>query len=322
MDPSVSSAPPIWSAFVSCLTSLMLVSCSSRPVPVSSTNNVFEFGWKAPLHFQVEETVDREGTTNKILHTFSLTETNGEFQLRWLDARFLLVNGASVNAEMETALAPVRMIFLANPPMRISREGEFLGTLYTKEAIEEMNKQLDKAFPNRPEDARQSFAKMADNPEGQKMVATTLSQRYWSPWVEAWLGLELVSGQSLTNDSLSSVGDSQFPAKVVISNLGSSPDNPKQIHLRYEQTANGKQVGCALIKFVNTFSSALSLKQEQPLPELTNANYLVALEVQTDPVTLQPSWAKRVVRMNLDGPETGNVELYESYEFKFIWKTN
>ena len=311
----------ILSAFISCLTGLIMVSCSSRPVPEVQNRNVLKFGWKAPLQFQVEETAERKGTTSKILYTFGLIETNGEFQLRWLDTRFLLVNGDSVNAEMEKALAPVRMIFMANPPMRISRNGEFLGTLHTKEAMEEINKQLDKAFPDRPEDARQFFAKMADNPEGQKIAGAALAQKYWSPWVEAWLGLELVSGQSLTNDSLSSFGESQFPARVVISNLGSSPDNPGQIHLRYEQTAHGKEVGRALMGFVNAFSNAVSQTSEQPFPELTNANYLVSLEVQTDPLTLRPSWAKRAVRMDADNPETGKVELHESYEFKFIWKT-
>lgn len=79
------------------------------------------------------------------------------------------------------------------------------------------------------------------------------------------------------------------------------------------------RVGRGLMGFVDGFANAAGRKSEQPLPEITNATYFVSLEVQTDSTTLQPSWAKRTVRMIMDNPEVGKVGVHESYEFKFLW---
>jgi len=295
----------------------MAVSGSGQVAPEAQP---LAFGWRTPLTFQVEETAERKGTTNKLLHTFSFTQTNGEYLLRWVDVKFLVVNGEPVNrAELQKAVAPARAMFLASPPMRIGLTGEFLGTLHTREALEQINRQLDKAFPDRPEDLRQFYKNMAENPEGQKLAETALSQKYWTTWVEAWEGLRLVSGQCLTNSSMASFGQRQFPVRCVFSNLGSPPHGSRQVRLRFEQTASGKEVGRGLMGFVDGLANAAGRKTEQPFPEITNAIYYVSLEVQTDPSTLQPSWAKRTVRMAMDNPEVGKVDVCESYEFKFLW---
>jgi hypothetical protein len=290
---------------------------SGQAAPEAQT---LTFGWRTPLTFQVEETAERKGTTNKVLHTFSFTKTKGEYLLRWVDVTFLAVNGEPVNrAELRKAVAPARAMFLANPPMRISLAGEFLGTLHTREAIEQINRQLDQAFPDRPEGVRQFYKKMGENPEGQELADAALSQRYWTTWVEAWEGLGLGSGQCLTNSSLASFGQQQFPVRCVFSHLGSLPHSPREVRLRFEQTAAGREVGRGLMGFLDGLANPGSLKAEQPFPGITNATYFVSLEVQTDSSTLQPSWAKRTVRMAMGNPEVGQVDVHESYEFKFRW---
>jgi hypothetical protein len=295
----------------------MAVAGSGQAAPQAQT---LTFGWRTPLTFQVEETAERKGTTNKLLHTFSFTQTNGEYLLRWVDVKFLVVDGESVNrAELQKAVAPVRAMFLASAPMRISLAGEFLGTLNTKESIEQINRHLDEAFPDRPEDVRQFYKKMAENPEGQKLADTALSQKYWTTWVEAWDGLELTSGKSLTNSSMASFGQQQFPVRCVFSNLGSPPHRPREVRLRFEQTASGKEVGRGLMGFVDGVANAAGRKAEQPFPEITNATYFVSLEAQTDSSTMQPTWAKHTVRMAMDNSEVGKVNVRESYEFKFLW---
>jgi hypothetical protein len=295
----------------------MTVSGSGQGVPKAQS---LKFGWRAPLTFRVEETAERRGTTNKLLHTFSFTQTNGEYLLGWTDVKFLVVNGEPLNRiEQQKAVAPARSMFLANPPMRISVAGEFLGSLHTREAIEEINRQLDRAFPERPEGVRQFYKKMAENPEGQKLADMALSQRYWTTWVEAWEGLGLGTGKCVTNSSMASLGQQQFPVRCVFLNSGSPPHGSREVLLRFEQTASGKEVGRGLMAFLDGLSNAAGRKAEQPFPEITNATYFVSLEVQTDPSTLQPSWAKRTVRMAMDNPEAGKVDVHESYEFKFLW---
>src|SRR2546428_11758730 len=94
----------------------------------TTRTNGLRFQWRPPLQFQVEETTEKDGKLSKERCTLSLVETNNELLLRYIDIERLDSNGRSVERpELKKVLAPVALV--SHPSMRISLNGEFLGTV-------------------------------------------------------------------------------------------------------------------------------------------------------------------------------------------------
>jgi hypothetical protein len=301
---------------------LCLINIGCKPAAdQSASNNAaenFAFHWNSPQVFQVEETAQRQGNTVKARYTLSLTNSNDELVLRWVDAEFLSLNGTALTVADRKALAPQRAMVLANPPMRIGRDGSFLGALHTKESVEEVSRLLDKAFPDRPAEVREFYSKMAASPEGQALAESALSQRYWNTWVGTWADFDLKPGETKTNRAVSSPGGVELNCQVLLKHKGYEKNG--YAHLQYEETARGPEVGQAILKLIGDIAHAASTNVDSGFPEITNASYRVNLEVVTDSSTLKPSWASRSVEMVLNSPGVKPVEVRESYEFNFLWE--
>lgn len=296
----------------------LFASCRDGGSPEETSD--FGFRWDTPIQFAVEETATKKDMNARILHKFRITKEGDEFLLKWLDAEFISINGQSASApELQQELAPARAMWIAWPPMRINAEGEFLGTSHTKEAIEEINRLLDKAFPERPDSVRQFYSRMADSAEGQSLADSAMDQRYWNTWVGAWIDFAILPGQSQTNEATSIIGSQEFACTNIITNLGSVGDGNHLSHLRFEQTAQGPDVGKAIASIAAIASRAGGVAPDSPFPEITTADFRLVLEVQTNPTNLKPQFAKRVVSMTMKNPEIGEVAVHESYEFRFIW---
>jgi hypothetical protein len=290
-----------------------LIHASENPEPL-------KFAWASPSKFEVEETIRKKDGVSKLRHTFSFAQSNNEFVLKWLDAKCLSVNGQPINTpELDKAVLPMRAMFLAMPPMRVSLSGEFLGTVHSEESIEEINMLLDKLFPNRPEDARKYYSKAAQSAQGQAFMDATLANRYWRTWVETWEGIALSPGQTITNRTSIPIGGGAFSASNIIARLPSQ--DAGQIHIRFKQMAAGPQVGNALSSFVNSLTNLTGSTTNEPFPKIESGSIQTILEVETNPKTMQPSWAKRTIKTTIKTSED-LVTSQESYEYFFFWSTN
>ena len=280
----------------------------------------FQFRWKAPREFLVEETIEKQGSKMTLLHTMSVVETNRQFIVRWLACEPLTLNGEKIiDAETKQSMASVVALFVALPPLRISTNGGFLGIQNAPESIAATSRNLDRLYPERTEEQRQQFRNMMTNSVTLKVYGQILSQ-YWNTWVENWIGLNLTAGTTFQPEKgkANVVGGMRVPANVVIRNLGAVKENTNQVHLRYEETTDGPQFAKALASEMhNVEKSQGKPKSKTPAPK--SASRAVVMEVRTDPATLMPSWAKREIDTTVEFPGEAARTGKESSEYRFYW---
>ena len=280
----------------------------------------FQFRWKAPREFLVEETIEKQGSKITLLHSMSIVETNRQFIVRWLACEPMMLNGEKItDAETKQSMASVVAMFVALPPLRISTNGGFLGIQTDSESISATSQNLDRLYPERTAEQRLQFRNMMANSVTLKVYGQILSQ-YWNTWVETWVGLNLAPEKTFQPEKgkVNVIGGMRVPANVVISNLGAAKGNTNQVHLRYEETTDGPPFAKALAaEMHNVEKSQGKPKSKTPAPK--SASRSVVMEVRTDPATLMPSWAKREIDTTVEFPGEAARTGKESSEYRFYW---
>lgn len=258
-----------------------------------------------------------------MVHTVSLIETNEELRLRWVDVEPLIVDGRSIDSpELKKFVSQIRVtLAMGFPPLRINREGKFLGTVSLKESMKTMEDLINKMFPDRPEESQKFLPRMAGTPEGQKMV-DAIMQRYWSSWVQTWLGRDIRPGQVMTNNEIQKnpFGEVNLKATVTISHLGFDAIKTNEAFLKCEQVAGGEALVRGVLETLKAVSKSVDAPGENPLPQILDVQRTTVMEVKTDHTDMRPSWARFSTETTIETAEKGKRSQRESHEFKFIWE--
>lgn len=297
---------------------LLFLGCSSDKKV--TTASPLQFNWPLPQSFQVEELIGKKGARLQILFTCELIETNQELILRWLDTQFLSFNGEKVSESeaLKKELAPVEAMF-RYPPFRITSQGEFLETLNAEESTKEVNRLLDKVAPERPEDARKFYDKLAESQTGKQMIDRIYGQ-IWGTWVQMWVDVNLADGQTVSEDGNIPFGEGHnLPAKMTLSNLGPVASDTNLLSLKYEEKITANDLGGTMEDFLGKLAKETELKEAEPLPSNVSFERATIMEVYTERKTLKPHWAKRTMVTTTSAPGEKKEIALEVHEYLFHW---
>jgi hypothetical protein len=250
--------------------------------------------------------------------------TNNEYLLRWVDVEYVSINGQpATNSADKHDLEPLKNFYLATPPMRISRGGEFLGVADLDlrkqlDRVDDLNDQMNLGRAESRTNANAPrYADLFDNPAGKKMYEQALST-YWTGWVEPWLGWDLRPGQSTSNLAGMTLGNGlEVPSVLLRDNLAGKTNPPGHVHLFYQEYVEGREFA----NFMNDLftNSDFKTNSADKLLEIKWAARLVTVEAMTDPRSLVPLWSKRKTVLSMDVPGEGRVSQKEARYFEFLW---
>jgi hypothetical protein len=305
------------SAFVFFLL-LVLAGCSTT----NKTNAApaLKFGWTAPEKFQVIETIRKDDNIFVVAHDCKLIKANGQFELQWIDAKILEVNGEKLadSEELQSAMKPLQSSFIY-PPFRVSQSGEFLETTDPDEYTKRSDEMLDAVVTNRTEENRKYFANFAKSQTG-KQVLNQFSESIWQTWVGAWTGVVLTNGESRTVDGTADFFGVQTPVTEKIANLGSTNSGTSIVNLRYEQDFTGTNFSSGFNGFIDKMAKEMEIKNDAgPITNQFTIQRLTILKVQTERQTLKPHWAKRITKTIISAPQEKPETELEIHEYNFKW---
>lgn len=254
-----------------------------------------------------------------ILYDCQISATNNAFVLTWLGAKVLEINGQTVGGseKWQKELASLEAMF-QYAPFLISKSGEFVEALNVEESIKRLNELLDKADPDRPQEMRDYYTKLATSESGKLMTDRVLGQ-IWETWVEAWIAMNVVSGEQVSREAVVSFNNRVFPATEIISCLGVINADKGLLSLKYEQKIASTNLSEVLEGTLGKLANETELQQADPLPKDIQWERTAILEVHTERKSLKPHWAKRTVAMTTSGSGESKERSVEVHEYRFFW---
>lgn len=288
----------------------------------SSDKAAPSFAWPSPSRFQVEERIQKGRSQAVILHTFDFSPTNGGHVLRWVGAEHLSINGRPISSDEEKAsVSAANQLYLANPPMLIGTNGEFLGAIDVdvERSLDQMDATLDKINPSRTNSDAPRFKKVFTDPESRAIYDRVLSQ-YWTTWVGAWVGWNVPHKQAVTNDvEIPDESGRPLTTLLIQEHLGKATNNPAHIQLFYEEFVTGKQFAASIEAMLSKADEKWQSGKTNERVRVKEATRAIYYEVITDPHTLKPSWAKRTQRVKAEVVGETATRQQEIREYHFFW---
>jgi len=276
------------------------------------------FAWPAPMKFQVEERLNKDGNVWVFKHTFSFTKAKDEYRLAWVDSECLEAKGQKIDTpELKKQLRATELMWLGNPPMRISAAGEFLGCDLTPEVIAKMNDLIDQAVPNRTEESRRKFAEGLATPAGQGIYVGALGQ-YWLCWVQQWFTAPSISGEKATNQVILPVAKGHTATGItVFQNHGPTISGQKEIvKITAEEMTSGPEYAASLTKSADQIAAQRGGTNDLVV---VSAKRQVNYETEIDLSKLRPLSASRKTRVSMEYKGQKPTDGVQEFEYRFFW---
>jgi len=286
---------------------------------VGAGHAAFEFDWQIPCTFRVQETISKKGMEAKLRHTLALAETNGELQLRWLDTKYLSINGEDATTpEMKEAMKTASAMYVSLPALRISRQGRFLGASNLKESLRASSRILDSINTNRTEQNRAKWERAMTDPDSLKLYEGILSQ-YWSTWVENWIGFGKKSYAPPKSRTRVTGDTNSVSTEITYENAGTVKSDTNLVHLKSEEVTKGPELSRAILKMLDGFDEKFKAQGDPARESVSIERRIIKLDVITNPRNLRPAVARRSVTISMETPDEGKVESREVHIYDFIW---
>jgi len=298
---------------------LVLFGCA--PHKKSAPAAPLKFSWSPSERFQVQQSIEKNGSTLTVLFDCQMMATNRGFVLDWLGARILKMNGQTADKSMawQKEVAPLEATF-RYASFHISETGEFLEALDVEQMIRKLNRLLDQITPDRSPEARDYYEKLATSKSGKLMTDQILGQ-IWETWVQAWISLKLAEGETGSQTTSVSLNNHQVPATVTTSNLGIAGTDEDLLNLKCEQRLSTTNLAGALDAILGNLAAETEIKKGDPLPKNVSLERTSILEVHTERQSLKPHWAKRTTTLTIDAPGEPKKTTVEVNEYQFFWKS-
>jgi hypothetical protein len=296
--------------FALALTSVLICGgCKPKPQsqPQPTKDAAFDkparFVFPASEKFQVHLLREKRGKHVEVMYDCRLAKTNGEFLLEWVDAKVISFDNKVISKAARSKLASVEAMFRL-PTFRISADGRFLEAINAEEAINRASQLLPNQSEGRPS--------LVDSEAGVKILKSVYAQ-IWKTWVEAWIGLEVASNETLV------INDDKSSNESKLTNLGPVSTNRQLAHLKYEEYVTKQDFGADIDRLTESLTQGTGAKKPAPMPSNVRMNKSTIIEVHTDPETLRPYWVKQTMTATVNAPGEGEHSRTEVDEYRFLW---
>jgi hypothetical protein len=270
------------------------------------------FNWGAPVQFKLKETICKDNTEATLMHKLRFDQTNNEYRLRWLDARFLDINGRKINTNQpDKSISEAEEIWKSLPALRISSQGRFLGLADPEKAMDDVRIMIEKSRGQTSRESSEALVQFMKQPQSAELLKTVCAAP-WARWVENWIDIDLTQTTTvLTNSSIDCFGTA-VPARTVIENLGKSRRGETLRHLRIQTMATGPEYRKALTSWMESGGKKLD-------DVILDASSEYTIEIITDPATLRPKEASSLSRVILHTQEKNDTTNSEWHYYQFYW---
>lgn len=276
----------------------------------------FRFDWPLPSSVLVKASADKRGVNSTVSYRATLnTVDDKELNLSFSDFRFLTLDGASADSpEIKKKIGPLLSLMSALPSMRISRDGEYLGTVGMAELTQKMLQSL-------PEDmeakGRERLTQHFQSPQMQQ-VFQQKSGESWNIWVGAWNGLSLARGETAQHQIPVKTAGEDLMQQVHIEHLGRAAsycDNC--VRLQMNTLMEGPQV---LQWLGSMMRGAVGQGAGDIFAGFSGARSSNITEIVIDPDGLLPYYAASVSEVSLTRPDGEPAKQQETKEYWFVWE--
>lgn len=248
------------------------------------------FAWPQE-RVQVVETLERKGRQATLTYVIALAPTeDGELNLTYEDMHFLAIEGADLEdpAVRASLRSQEEQLAQMQVGIRIDAEGRFIDIL-DKEVI------IDYARSREGEESAEEMRRALEDPEYGPLLVQ-VAAKPWRCWVEVWVGLEADPGEVLMYDEPGEVGGVPVITHMQWEHLGSDPDVPENIRLRYTVTIDDTRVVAGLVGLAVGASGEERSEEEQAKMKTALENIDMKLvrtiEASVNPETLMPAWVQ------------------------------
>lgn len=290
------------------LASALLIACACAAA------ESFRFDWPVPGEVRVTAHAEKRGEQSTAAYTVRLEPlADGELGARFEDFRFLNLNGVdATEASVAAQLGPLTALTSALPTLRLSPDGQYLGTAgleaVTERVFAALEGQLDPATLAR---LREQFA----SPRMRALMQQK-SGELWNAWVGAWNGVDIEPGGRLQASVPVEVLGRTLAQKILVEHLGPAPRYDGRAHLRMTTLLEGPEV----VSLVAGLIEGLAPPGERVDPnDFSLARSTTVLEVITDAATLRPRWASVLREVFIRRADGERHERVDRQTFTFEW---
>jgi hypothetical protein len=285
-------------------------------VPVAAAD--FLFRWPLPCTVVVEKAGDKRGKKATLRYRLEVAADGAEaVRVRHRDFTFLTVNGVDATTPaMQRQLATAQVLAHAVPDLLVSPQGDYLRIDGIDGVLENVATLAGESRGASRAQIEQTIAAMR-TPPAQEMMQQAGSGD-WLAWVGAWLEFAVPAGEQRESEEELDVFGEPVVAKVTRRHHGPDPAHPGHVRLSITSTFRGEAGTAALAAIMARMASAAGGKPMPP-DELLGVEMTTAVEVVTDPHTLQPRAAKRRKDFAITTKSAGRVPQRETAEFTFTF---
>jgi hypothetical protein len=300
-------------------------STEARAAPAATAETVepLRFAWPASARVKVVERVSTGGPATAVRYDAVLAPhpSSGGSTLRLENFELVEVAGRDFSGiELPAELQQLEVMLGLRPTVRISPEGEYVGSENMDEVIENMLMAL-------PAKGREGVRRMFSSPELRASLEQA-SAEFWQTWVGAWTGVSIQPGQTLRSvNEVSVLSSTPVLVPVTMRHLGPAKDHPGAIELQMETVLEGEEfrqsmAGAMAQLFRDAEKSTGTKAPEDVASMLKEAKKVGLFSVVTDPATLRPVSARSEETTLLVMEEGGRREQREKREvreYTFTW---
>ncbi len=289
------------------------------PAPALSPEQMsgpFRFAWPVPCHVTILADTHKKGKQMKARYEVTLSESPGseDLLLEHRGFKILEYEGRKVTGGLTNQVAPLEALSAFIPPVRISREGRYLGLpegFTMVQLFDQMRKEIMKDVS---EEIWLDLREMMAAP-GMEEALSSKAGDFWRTWVESWVALTLRPGESHKEEWQVPLGDgTTSTAAVTLWNDGEAKSPPGAIRLRLTSVQHGQALRDYIVSLtlaatgLNTVAGSAIKSYVDSIADVRTTTTISAV---IDPGNLRPAAVeteKVIIIVATDGTETPRVE--------------
>ncbi|MEX2482812.1 MAG: hypothetical protein WD928_18300 [Gammaproteobacteria bacterium] len=209
-------------------------------LPVTGAAESFRFAWPVPVTVGVVSEVEKDGVASTARYVIELTAAEeGELALDFREFELLTLDGRDASEPAIAAqFAPLAAVTAALPTMRLTPDGDYVGTRSLNVMLQRILALLP---PDMPSSERDQLARSLRSPAMQNLIEQK-SGEVWNVWVGAWNGLELEPGEELRGKAPIVIMGRELEQNILIEHLGAEAAYPGSARLRMTTLIEGPEV--------------------------------------------------------------------------------